>query len=137
MTLSARPRPTKVARCSTRSTSRYRARPSGGGPTTRGTTSGRASARVNVVPDPPHPLPEFVSWPSFPFEGDLKVKRLDPAVDREPPREGEGEDADPCVACSAPDESYIWVSERWRVRAMDRPSGLPMVLILESRSHLD
>jgi hypothetical protein len=29
------------------------------------------------------------------------------------------------------------VSERWRVRAMDRPTGLPMVLILESRSHLD
>jgi hypothetical protein len=31
----------------------------------------------------------------------------------------------------------VWVSERWRVRTLDRPSGLPMVLILESRSHLD
>jgi len=89
------------------------------------------------VPATPSPLPEFVTWPSFPFEGDLKVKSLDPAVDREPPREGETEEANPCVACAAPDDSYIWVSERWRVRAMDRPSGLPMVLILESRSHLD
>jgi diadenosine tetraphosphate (Ap4A) HIT family hydrolase len=87
------------------------------------------------VPDAPSSLPDFVTWPSFPFEGDLRVKPLEAAVDREPPREGE--DADPCVACTAPDESYIWVSERWRVRAPDRPSGLPMVLILESRSHLD
>jgi diadenosine tetraphosphate (Ap4A) HIT family hydrolase len=56
-------------------------------------------------------------------------------VDNEPSRKGE--DATDCSACNAPDESYIWVSERWRVRAMDRPTGLPMVLILESRSHLD
>ncbi len=87
------------------------------------------------MPDAPSSLPDFVTWPSFPFEGDLRVKQLESAVDREPPREGE--DVSPCVACTAPDESYIWVSERWRVRAPDRPSGLPMVLILESRSHLD
>jgi hypothetical protein len=36
-----------------------------------------------------------------------------------------------------PDEAYVWVSERWRVRSLDRPTGLPMVLILESRSHFD
>jgi hypothetical protein len=87
------------------------------------------------VPDTPANLPDFVSWPSFPFEGDLRVKPLEPVADHEPPRQGE--DAGSCLACSAPDEAYIWVSERWRVRAMDRPTGLPMVLILESRSHLD
>lgn len=80
-------------------------------------------------------LPAFVNWPSFPFEGHLRAKRLEPAVDVEPPREGE--DHASCTACNAPDEAYIWVSDRWRVRAMDRPSGLPCVLILESRSHLD
>lgn len=80
-------------------------------------------------------LPAFVNWPSFPFEGHLRTKRLEPAVDVEPPRDGE--DPASCVACQAPDEAYIWVSDRWRVRAMDRPSGLPCVLILESRSHLD
>lgn len=87
------------------------------------------------MPDTPANLPDFVSWPSFPFEGDLRVKPLEPVADHEPPRQGE--DAGSCLACSAPDEAYIWVSERWRVRAMDRPTGLPMVLILESRSHLD
>ncbi|WP_309226227.1 MULTISPECIES: hypothetical protein [Micromonospora] len=80
-------------------------------------------------------MPDFTQWPSFPFEGDLRVKQLDDPVPVEPPRRGEGNRE--CTACNAPDEAYIWVGERWRVRAMDRPTGLPMVLILESRSHLD
>jgi len=87
------------------------------------------------VPHTPGSLPDFVNWPSFPFEGDIRVKPIHDPVAVEPPRKGE--DANECIACGAPDEAYIWVSERWRVRAMDRPTGLPMVLILESRSHLD
>ncbi|MDY7090898.1 MAG: hypothetical protein SYR96_38165 [Actinomycetota bacterium] len=80
-------------------------------------------------------MPDFTRWPSFPFEGNMRVKPLAAPVEVEPPRSGE--DAADCVACNTPDEAYIWVSERWRVRAMDRPTGLPMVLILECRSHLD
>ncbi|MGW4464463.1 hypothetical protein [Micromonospora sp. NPDC004704] len=83
----------------------------------------------------PLSVPDFAKWPSFPFEGDLRVKHLDDPVDVEPARKGEG--SAECLSCNAPDDAYIWVSERWRVRAMDRPTGLPMVLILESRSHLD
>ncbi len=87
------------------------------------------------MPNSRAPLPDFTQWPSFPFEGDFQVKTLDDPVDVEPPRKGE--DPADCIACTAPDDAYIWVSDRWRVRAMDRPTGLPMVLILESRSHLD
>jgi diadenosine tetraphosphate (Ap4A) HIT family hydrolase len=89
------------------------------------------------VPENPAaiPLPDFTRWPSFPFEGDMRVKPLAAPVNVEPARSGE--DAAECVACNTPDDAYIWVSERWRVRAMDRPTGLPMVLILECRSHLD
>jgi hypothetical protein len=65
----------------------------------------------------------------------MRVKPLATPVAVEPPRSGE--DAADCVACNTPDDAYIWFSERWRVRAMDRPTGLPMVLILECRSHLD
>jgi hypothetical protein len=65
----------------------------------------------------------------------MRVKKLADPVEVEPPRSGE--DAAECVACNTPDDAYIWVSERWRVRGMDRPTGLPMVLILECRSHLD
>lgn len=81
------------------------------------------------------PLPAFVKWPSFPFEGDFRVRPLDPPVAQEPPRNGE--DPSECLACQAPDEEYIWVSDRWRVKAKQEPSALPMVLILEPRPHLD
>ncbi|WP_091061865.1 hypothetical protein [Micromonospora humi] len=85
--------------------------------------------------DTPPSVPDFTQWPSFPFEGEIRVKQLDDPVPVEPPRRGEADRE--CTACNAPDEAYIWVGERWRVRTMDRPTGLPMVLILESRSHLD
>ncbi|MEO3926425.1 hypothetical protein ABGB07_21550 [Micromonosporaceae bacterium B7E4] len=87
------------------------------------------------MPHTPRAVPDFTRWPSFPFEGEFRVKQLDEPVAVEPPRKGEG--SGECHSCNAPDDAYIWVSERWRVRAMDRPTGLPMVLILESRSHLD
>jgi hypothetical protein len=87
------------------------------------------------VPEVPQSLPGFAAWPTFPFEGDLRVKDLEDPVSVEPPRHGDNPSE--CGACGAPDEAYIWVSERWRVRSLDRPTGLPMVLILESRSHLD
>ncbi len=93
-----------------------------------------ARYRLSVV-DTPGTLPAFVNWPSFPFEGQLRIKHLDPPAPVEPPRDGE--DPESCAACNAPDDAYIWVSERWRVRALDGPTGLPMVLILETRSHLD
>lgn len=83
----------------------------------------------------PLPLPAFTTWDTFPFEGDLKVRTLEPPVPQEPARKGE-EIAD-CKACQASDDAYVWVNERWRVRSMDRPTGLPMILILEPRSHLD
>lgn len=85
--------------------------------------------------DSPAPLPDFISWPSFPFEGNFSVKALEAPVDTEPPRKGE--DIADCQACQSPDDAYIWVNERWRVRALERPTGLPMVLLLEPRSHLD
>lgn len=96
------------------------------------TGAGRSSNLCHVPKTPP---PSFTGWSSFPFDGDLRVKQLDPPVAVEPPRKGE--DPADCAKCQSPDDAYIWVNENWRVRSMDRPSGLPMVLILESRSHLD
>jgi hypothetical protein len=93
------------------------------------------STRVCHVPHDYPVLPEFTTWPTFPFEGDLRVRTLDPAASVEPPRQGE--DPATCASCLTPDDGYLWVSARWRVRSLDRPTGLPMVLILESRSHLD
>src|SRR5690606_10624497 len=100
-----------------------------------GRTVRRDSTSVGDVSDNPGSLPSFTRWPSFPFEGDLRIRPLAEPGAVEPPRKGE--DPAQCVSCNAPDEAYIWVNDRWRVRAPDRPSGLPIVLILESRSHLD
>ena len=86
------------------------------------------------MPDNP-PLLPYATWDTFPFEGELRPKSLDAPIALEPPRHGEN--PVDCLACTAPDDAYIWVSERWRVRSLDRPTGLPVVLILEPRSHLD
>jgi hypothetical protein len=86
------------------------------------------------VPHDSPNLPDFTSLPSFPFEGPLKVKAIEDPVSEEPARKGDPPDE--CSACSAPDEEYIWVSDRWRVRAAER-GGVPVVLILELRPHLD
>lgn len=39
--------------------------------------------------------------------------------------------------CSANDDEYVWVDERWRVRAPRERSGVPVQLFLETRDHLD
>ena len=79
-------------------------------------------------------LPAFVSWPTFPFRGGLEVRQVEGVAD-EPAREGD--DPETCKVCGGADSDYIWVSDRWRVRASDGHTGLPAVLILETRSHLD
>ncbi|MGH3750518.1 MAG: hypothetical protein ACRDT8_24355, partial [Micromonosporaceae bacterium] len=80
-------------------------------------------------------LPEFVRWPTFPFEGDFRVRHVQPRVEQEPPRLGEGGVG--CLKCDAPDTEYIWADDRWRVRALGRPSALPAVVVLETRGHYD
>ena len=81
------------------------------------------------------PVPSYASWPSFPYEGDLRVRAVDDVVLPEPPRQGEGGVG--CGACAAPDEQYLWTDGDWRLRSTDEPSGLPLVLLLEPRVHAD
>lgn len=81
-------------------------------------------------------LPRYVDWPVFPFEGELRVKEVLPLADSDMVRSGEPGGA-PCEACAVGDERFVWVDERWRVRAPENPSSLPMQLFLETREHLD
>jgi diadenosine tetraphosphate (Ap4A) HIT family hydrolase len=78
-------------------------------------------------------VPPVEEWDTWPFDGELTVRSLQPPVDREKPRHGEG-GAD-CGACTLPDDAYIWTNERWRLRPLDKPSGLPVVVLLEPRDH--
>jgi diadenosine tetraphosphate (Ap4A) HIT family hydrolase len=78
-------------------------------------------------------VPPLEEWDTWPFAGDVTVRPLQPPVELEKPRHGEGGHG--CRACAAPDDSYIWKNERWRLRTLDRPSGLPVVVLLEPRAH--
>jgi hypothetical protein len=82
------------------------------------------------------PLPDFVSWPLFPFEGDLRVRSIEPPLDHEVVRDGEP-GGRPCHACGKPDSDYLWVDDHWRVLAKEGRSPLPAQVFLETREHVD
>jgi diadenosine tetraphosphate (Ap4A) HIT family hydrolase len=77
-------------------------------------------------------MPPVHEWETFPFDGDLRPRPLQPPVGHEEPRRGEG--GVDCHACSRPEEDHLWTGERWRLLALG-PTGLPVVLILEPRQH--
>ena len=78
-------------------------------------------------------MPPVEEWETWPFEGDLRPRALAQPVERERPRHGEG--GVECRRCATPDEEYLWTSGRWRLWALDRPTGLPVVVLLEPRAH--
>jgi hypothetical protein len=90
------------------------------------------------MPDAPDglPLPNFVDWPIFPFEGELRVRAQADLLPEDGPRAGEP-GGGPCESCLAGDEEYAWVDERWRVRPPTQRQGVPVLLFLETRDHVD
>jgi diadenosine tetraphosphate (Ap4A) HIT family hydrolase len=77
--------------------------------------------------------PPVGDWDTWPFDGEIRPRAL-AAPGPERVREGEG--GTPCPACVKPDADYLWTDETWRVLAL-APSGLPVVIILEPRVHVD
>jgi hypothetical protein len=80
-------------------------------------------------------MPPVETWETFPFDGEMRPRELAAPAERESPRHGEG--GVDCWACNAADDDYVWTSQRWRLRPIAPPSGLPVVLLLEPREHLD
>jgi diadenosine tetraphosphate (Ap4A) HIT family hydrolase len=77
-------------------------------------------------------MPPVEEWETFPFEGEMRPRPLEPPTERDRAREGEGGVG--CRACSASDEAFLWTNERWRLRTFG-PTGLPVILLLEPREH--
>ncbi|MFL5959524.1 MAG: HIT family protein [Gaiellaceae bacterium] len=77
--------------------------------------------------------PPVEDWDTWPFEGPVLPRALERPVEREKPRFGAG--GVDCHACDASDEEYVWTTDRWRLRPLDKPSGLPLVVLLEPREH--
>lgn len=86
------------------------------------------------------PAPDIASWDVFPWEavdGAVVPKVLAAPAD-EPPRWGESDDK-PCGACVegfAP-ERVVWEDDVWVLTHGGAPTGLPLVLTLHTREHLD
>jgi diadenosine tetraphosphate (Ap4A) HIT family hydrolase len=78
-------------------------------------------------------MPPVEEWETWPFEGTLVPKALERPVEAEQPRSGAG--GVDCRRCTHGDEGALWSNENWVVTPLRGPSGLPMVLFLETRAH--
>ena len=81
------------------------------------------------------PLPPVETWETFPFEGDLRARPLQPPLPAERPRLGEGGTG--CWRCERGDDDALWADERWLLAPLEKPSGLPVIVILQPRAHHD
>lgn len=83
------------------------------------------------------PVTETPHWDTFPWEvvdGEIVQKVLAAPAD-EPPRQGETGAG--CSACGIADDRVVWEDEFWQLVHNGGPSGLPVVLQLQTREHLD
>ena len=63
-------------------------------------------------------------------------KVLPPPLDAETPRFGEGDKPCSCEGRDLPEHS-VWRNDRWVVTTTDGPSGMPLMMFLHPREHLD
>jgi len=85
------------------------------------------------------PTPAMAAWEIFPWEADggAVVPKVLAAPGAEEPRRGEPGGPD-CGACSGfAHAEVIWEDEQWVLTTSPEPTGLPLVLTLWSREHLD
>ncbi|MEZ5097853.1 MAG: hypothetical protein R2731_18320 [Nocardioides sp.] len=86
------------------------------------------------------PMPPVEQWDMFPWEvvgGALQPKVVQPPYpDEEPPRSGAGGIG--CFNCEGEGDAVrVWENDRWKLAHPSRPAGLPLVLWLSSKHHLD
>ena len=91
-------------------------------------------------PSAPLTVPDVVNWPIFPFEGDMRVREIQPRLDQERVRNGDP-GGDPCHRCAedASNDAPIWSNGRWAVRRLTfngRASPFPAYM-LEIVEHAD
>jgi diadenosine tetraphosphate (Ap4A) HIT family hydrolase len=77
--------------------------------------------------------PPVEEWDTWPFDGAITPRELEPPVEVEPPRHGVG--GVDCMHCEP--RNVLWSNENWVLRSFDRPSGLPVVVLLETKRHVD
>ena len=85
------------------------------------------------------PMTPAVAWDVFPWEvvdGAIVPKVLAAPLAADNPREGDP-GGKPCSVCAGDrDGATIWENDGWTLRPMPR-AGLPLILMLEPKEHLD
>src|SRR3954452_14713097 len=79
-------------------------------------------------------MPPVEEWETFPFQGEFRLRALQPPAQDEKRRHGE--DGVDCRACERASGDLIWEDASWQLIALG-PTGLPVVLILEPKEHYD
>lgn len=94
-------------------------------------------ARVVAAVGPEGHLPEpgYTGWDIFPWQPPVLPKVLLPPLAAETPRAGEG--GRPCSCAGGEPDNAIWRNDRWLVTSLGAPSGMPLVVMLQPREHLD
>ena len=80
-------------------------------------------------------LPAYVDWPLFPFEGELRVSLR--RISSQTASAAASPAAHRAISCPADDDAFIWVDDHWRLYARDEPPSVPVLVILETRAHVD
>jgi diadenosine tetraphosphate (Ap4A) HIT family hydrolase len=78
-------------------------------------------------------MPPLEEWETFPFEGEMRPRSLEPPSDVDRPRMGAG--GVDCWTCDAKDEDFLWTNERWKLSVWDKPPSIPMLALLHPREH--
>jgi hypothetical protein len=86
------------------------------------------------------PMPPVQEWDIFPWEvvdGVLAPKVLQPPYpEAEPPRIGAG--GVDCFNCTGDGTAIrIWENDRWKVTHPPKPGGMPLVVFLATKEHMD
>jgi diadenosine tetraphosphate (Ap4A) HIT family hydrolase len=112
--------------------------PGGPGPAGPLGAAGEPSAYLRRLPIGeriPLPASGVPSAGAFPYEGELRIRVLEPPVLPEPPRQGEAGAAH-CPACLRPDPDFLWTDEHWRLAGF-ASGALPAAVLLQPRGHHD
>ena len=79
--------------------------------------------------------PPVEEWETWPFEGPVRPRSLEAPLDAEPPRRGAG--GVDCGRCESGTDGALWFDDKWVVSPLGAPSGLPCVVLLQTRAHVD
>ena len=80
-------------------------------------------------------VPPVEEWETWPFAGSVTPRPLEAPENTERARAGAG--GVDCRRCAGGTDGALWFDDNWVVEALGAPSGLPCVVLLHTRAHLD